>query len=63
MKIVTTSYAKELNDLSQKQYGEMVSLIEQTQELISRIEGKNGEPVITIKTKSKNFTLTISHNG
>lgn len=59
MKIVKTTYAKELNKQSERQYNEMTDLMERTNDLLTRIEGKAGEPVIAITTKSKNYTLTI----
>jgi len=63
MKIIKTTYAKELNKASEKQYNELGNLISDTQDIITRLEGKNGEPVISITTKSKNFTLSIKQNG
>lgn len=59
MKIVKTTYANELNKKSERQFSEMILLMEQTQDLITKIEGKAGQPVIAITTKSKNYSLTI----
>lgn len=62
MKIVEQKFAKDVSDKTINQFEEMNDLFEKTQELIQKLEGKNGEPLISITTSSKNYTLSMKLN-
>lgn len=62
MKIVEQKFAKDVSDKTINQFDDMNDLFEKTQELIQKLEDKNGEPVISITTKSKNYTLSLTPN-